>query len=201
VSDVRDPPRRRETGRHVVIHALARLRVTLGFVFGALVLALARPTPRSLAIGFGIAALGEAIRIWAAGHLNKSREVTTSGPYRWVAHPLYVGSAVMGVGLAIAGASLTATTVIAAYLVTTLTAAVKSEETYLRRTFGEQYELYRESQRARRQLNTGRAQRRFSLELARSNREYRAVAGFLVAILLLVLKAAYNGAFRAAAER
>ena len=107
----------------------------------------------------------------------------------------------MGVGLAIAGASLTATTVIAAYLVTTLTAAVKSEETYLRRTFGEQYELYRESQRARRQLNTGRAQRRFSLELARSNREYRAVAGFLVAILLLVLKAAYNGAFRAAAER
>ena len=63
-----------------MIHALARLRVTLGFVFGALVLALARPTPRSLAIGFGIAALGEAIRIWAAGHLNKSREVTTSGP-------------------------------------------------------------------------------------------------------------------------
>ena len=29
-----------------------------------------------------VAALGEALRIWAAGHLNKSREVTSSGPYR-----------------------------------------------------------------------------------------------------------------------
>ena len=201
MSDVRDPPRRRESGRHVVIHALARLRVTLGFVFGALVLALAQPTARSLAIGFGIVAIGEGIRIWAAGHLNKSREVTTSGPYRWVAHPLYVGSAVMGIGLAVACANLTATTVIVAYLVTTLTAAVKSEETYLRRTFGEQYELYRESQRARRQLSGGRSSRRFSLAQARTNREYRAVAGFLVAILLLALKAAYNGAFRAAAGR
>jgi protein-S-isoprenylcysteine O-methyltransferase Ste14 len=198
VSDVRDPPRRRETGRHVIIHALARLRVTLGFVFGALVLALARPTARSLVTGYGIAAIGEGIRIWAAGHLNKSREVTSSGPYRWVAHPLYVGSAVMGIGLAIACANLTATTVIIAYLITTLTAAVKSEETYLRRTFGEQYELYRDSQRARRQMSVG-TPRRFSFGLARANREYRAVAGFLVAILLLVLKAAYNGAFRAAA--
>ena len=84
---------------------------------------------------------------------------------------------------------------------TTLTAAVKSEETYLRRTFGEQYELYRESQRARRQLSGGRSPRRFSLAQARANREYRAVAGFLVAILLLALKAAYNGAFRVAAGR
>jgi len=201
VSDVRDPPRRREGGRHIVIHALARLRVTLGFVSGAIVLALARPTPRSLEIGFAIAAIGEAIRIWAAGHLNKGREVTTSGPYRWVAHPLYVGSSVMGIGLAVACANLTAATVIVAYLVTTLTAAMKSEETYLRRTFGEQYELYRDSQRARRLMSTARTPRRFSLALAMTNREYRAVTGFVVAILLLVLKATYNGVFQGRAGR
>ena len=201
VSDVRDAPRRREGGRHIVIHAIARLRVTLGFVFGAIVLALAHPTPRSLEIGFGLAAVGEAIRIWAAGHLNKAREVTASGPYRWVAHPLYVGSSVMGIGLAIACANLTAATVIVAYLVTTLTAAVKSEETYLRRTFGDQYELYRDSQRARRSMSRKRSRRRFSLALALANREYRAVAGFVVAILLLVLKATYNGMFRGPAGR
>src|SRR5437867_6854547 len=140
VSNVPEAPRRREGRRHIVVHALARLRVTLGFVFAAIVLALARPTPRSLVIGLGIAGVGEGIRIWAAGHLNKAREITTSGPYRWVAHPLYVGSSVMGIGLAVACANLTAATVIVAYLVTTLTAAMKSEETYLRRTFGEQYE-------------------------------------------------------------
>jgi protein-S-isoprenylcysteine O-methyltransferase Ste14 len=196
VSNVTHGHRRREGRRHIVIHALARLRVTLGFVFGAIVLALAQPTPRSLGFGLGIAAVGEAVRIWAAGHLNKGREVTSSGPYRWVAHPLYVGSSIMGAGLAIACASLTATTVIAAYLATTLTAAIKSEETFLRRIFGDQYELYRESQKARRQMSHAAARRRFSLNLAIANREYRAVAGFVIAILLLVLKATYNGSFR-----
>jgi protein-S-isoprenylcysteine O-methyltransferase Ste14 len=196
VSDVSEAPGRREGRRHIVVHALARLRVTLGFVFGAIVLALARPTPRSLVIGLGIAAVGEGLRIWAAGHLNKAREITTSGPYRWVAHPLYVGSSIMGIGLAIACASMTGATVIGAYLTTTLSAAVKSEETFLRRAFGDQYELYRESQRARRQTSTGTPQRRFSVALVMSNREYRAVTGFVIAVLLLVLKAAYNGMFR-----
>jgi protein-S-isoprenylcysteine O-methyltransferase Ste14 len=201
VSDVGEAPRRREGRRHIIVHALARLRVTLGFVFGAIVLALARPTPRSLGIGLGIAAVGEGIRIWASGHLNKAREITMSGPYRWVAHPLYVGSSVMGVGLAIACASMTGATVIGAYLMTTLSAAVKSEETFLRRTFGDQYELYRESQRARRRMSTRLARRRFSVALMLSNREYRAVMGFVIAVLLLVLKAAYNGAFRGPAGR
>ena len=41
----------------------------------------------------GAIACGRAKRcgFWAAGHLHKSREVTSSGPYRWLAHPLYVG--------------------------------------------------------------------------------------------------------------
>lgn len=186
---------RRRERRPVIVHALARLRVPLGFVFGAIVLALARPTGRSLAIGFGVAAVGEAIRIWAAGHLNKAREVTTSGPYRWVRHPLYVGSSVMGAGLAIASGSVTVAVLIAVYLVATLTAAIKSEDAFLRRTFGEQYDLYREGQMAKRAESAGRSPRRFSVAQAMANREYRAVAGFLVAVLLLILKATYNGSF------
>ena len=39
---------------------------------------------------------GEALRIWAAGHLEKGREVTASGPYRWTRHPLYLGSTIIG---------------------------------------------------------------------------------------------------------
>jgi hypothetical protein len=37
--------------------------------------------------------------------------------------------------------------------------------------------------------------RRFSLAQAIANREHRAVAGALLAVLLLSLKAAYNGVF------
>jgi len=72
----------------------------------------------------------------AAGHLEKSREVTCSGPYRWSRHPLYVGSALMGVGLAIAGNSAVAAAVIGFYLMITMAAAIRTEEAFLRSRFG-----------------------------------------------------------------
>lgn len=170
--------------------ALARRRVPLGFAFGVLVFWLAAPTPASLLAGTSIATAGELIRIWAAGHLNKSREVTASGPYRWFAHPLYIGSSVMGAGLAIACASLAVFAIVAIYLGVTLPAAVRNEEAFLRRTFGDQYERYR-----RRGAASDETRRRFSLAQAMQNREYRAVVGLLLAVLLLTWKATYNGVF------
>jgi protein-S-isoprenylcysteine O-methyltransferase Ste14 len=180
--------------RSTVIGVIARMRVALGFVFGVLVLILAQPTGRSLLVGMSVAAVGELFRIWAAGHLHKSREVTASGPYRFVPHPLYVGSSVMGVGLAISCTSVLVALLIAVYLVTTLTAAIKSEEAYLRRTFGDQYDLYRSGVAAKRR-DLAETRRRFSVAQAIANREYRAVVGFVIAVLLLVWKATYNGAF------
>jgi hypothetical protein len=170
--------------------ALARRRVGLGFVSGVLVFALARPTGASLAAGTAVAALGELLRVWAAGHLNKAREVTSSGPYRFLAHPLYVGSSIMGVGLAIASASVAAAVAIAVYLGVTLTAAIRSEEAFLRKTFGAEYDRYH-----RREAAAPEAERRFSAARAIANNEHRAAVGLGVAVLLLLLKATYNGMF------
>jgi hypothetical protein len=167
---------------------LARFRVALGWVCAPLVFILANPTKESLVVGAAVGAIGEGIRIWAAGHLYKAREVTSSGPYRYFAHPLYVGSTVMGAGLALASANLIAAALIALYLFVTLRAAINSEEAFLRRTFGDQYDLYRQ------QRVVNRA-RRFSLSQAMANREYRALTGLGVALLLLGLKATYNGFF------
>jgi len=202
VADDRGSKRIHGRGRDMWVAMIARMRVALGFVFGVLVLVLAQPTQASLLVGMSIAAGGEAIRIWAAGHLRKSREVTVSGPYRWVAHPLYVGSSVMGVGLAITSMSIVVAVLIAVYLVATLTAAIKSEEAFLRRTFGEQYDLYKSGVAARRRERSVASRRPFSLEQAIANREYRALSGLGIAILLLIWKATYNGLFwRAAGTR
>jgi F0F1-type ATP synthase membrane subunit c/vacuolar-type H+-ATPase subunit K len=172
--------------------------VPLGFVFGAAVLWLAEPTPASLAAGIAIALPGEALRIWAAGHLNKSREITSSGPYRWFAHPLYVGSSLLGAALAVASANVIVALLIAVYLATTLTAAIRSEEAFLRRTFATEYAHYRQAPAS----NRLDRDRRFSAARAVANREHRTVAGLVVVLLLLVLKATYNGSFwRAAAGR
>jgi len=165
---------------------LARWRVTLGFLFGVFAFWLARPTWATVLPGAVIATLGEAIRIWAAGHLQKSREVTTSGPYRWSAHPLYVGSSIMGLGLAVASGSIVVAVMVAVYLTATMTAAMKNEEAFLRKTFGDEYDRYRQG------LASSTPNRRFSMSQVVANHEHRAVVGLLLAMLLLALKAAAN---------
>jgi protein-S-isoprenylcysteine O-methyltransferase Ste14 len=184
----------------IAMQLLARFRVALGWVFAPLVFIAADPTAVSIAIGAAVAAVGEALRFWAAGHLNKAREVTSSGPYRWVAHPLYVGSSVMGAGLAVASGSPIAAFLIALYLSVTLRAAIRSEEAFLRRMFGAEYDRYRARTRTPNGDGVAATRRTFSVARAIDNREHRAVAGLVGALLLLALKATYNGSFwRAAA--
>ena len=159
--------------------------MALGFVCGAAALVLARPTWTTWMIGCSVAVVGEAVRIWAAGHLEKDREVTSSGPYRVTAHPLYVGSAIMGVGFAIAASSIIVAGLVGLYLVTTLSAAVRREEAFLRTTFGEGYKAY--------QTGSAKPSRTFSLDRVRRNREYRAVGGLCVVALILALETALRG--------
>jgi protein-S-isoprenylcysteine O-methyltransferase Ste14 len=155
---------------------IARLRVPLGFLFGAVVVWFAQPTPRSVAWGAAIAVAGEALRVWAAGHLEKGREVTSSGPYRFIRHPLYAGSTLMGIGLAVASASMIVAALVGVYLLTFITAAVRMEEAFLRSRFGDAYDRYASGQVG---------SRRFSLTRAIANREYRAVIGLMAVLSFL----------------
>ena len=168
-----------------LVGTLARWRGTLGFVMAGVVLWLARPTMTSLLAGAAVALVGEAIRVWAAGHVEKSREVTRSGPYRYTRHPLYLGSSLIGAGIALASASVIVAGLVAAYVTTTLTAAIRAEEAHLRDKFGGEYDAY-----AARLAPP--MQRSFSLPRARANREHHTVAGLLLAFALLALKVGYS---------
>jgi protein-S-isoprenylcysteine O-methyltransferase Ste14 len=160
---------------------LARFRVPLGFASAAVGMAFAHPTATSLLAGGAIAVVGEAVRVWASGHLEKGREVTRSGPYRLVRHPLYLGSSIIGLGFMVAANSVWVALLVAAYLATTLLAAMRSEEAHLDAKFGGEYSAYRD----------GRAEpvdRPFSLARVRENQEYRAVAGLALGLGLLYLR-------------
>ena len=169
-----------------MVRRIARLRVTIGFVAGVIVLWLAQPTSRSLAVGAAIAAIGEAIRVWAAGHLEKGREVTSTGPYMFTRHPLYLGSSIVGLGFAIASAHLVAGLVVLVYLAVTLMAAIRTEEAHLTEKFGAAYPAYRSGQAVAQP-------RRFSMARAVRNREYRALVGLLIVLLVLALKVRSTG--------
>ena len=165
------------------VDTAARLRVPLGFVTGIAALVLADPTRDSLIAGASVAAVGEALRVWAAGHLEKSREVTTSGPYRFTRHPLYAGSAVMSIGFVIAAHSLVVALLAAVYLAVTYSSAIRREEAFLTERFGAAYPDYKAGR-------LGGVARSFSIERAMRNREYRAVIGMLVALAILALRIA-----------
>ena len=166
-----------------LVEWLARKRVPLGFATAVVTAILAAPTWDSWRLGLFVAVIGEAIRIWAAGHLEKGREVTRSGPYRWTAHPLYVGSSVLALGVVIAAHSVVICVFALIYMVATLTAAVRTEEAFLRGRFGNAYDEYRRSE------GEG-MERRFSLARAWRNKEYRAVIGILIGFGFLALRVA-----------
>jgi protein-S-isoprenylcysteine O-methyltransferase Ste14 len=164
-----------------LVRMVARRRVALGFVAAAAMLALARPTWESLGAGLLVAAVGEGLRVWAAGHLEKGREVTRSGPYRFFGHPLYAGSMVIALGVAIAARGALPALLAGLYMGVTIASAIQVEEAHLRDTFGAAYDDYRASR-------GGPMARRFSLSRVMRNREYRAVGGLLLGFGLLALK-------------
>jgi protein-S-isoprenylcysteine O-methyltransferase Ste14 len=164
-----------------MLRGLARLRVPLGFACAVVAFWLARPTQGSLVAGIAIALVGQGLRIWASGHIEKGREVTRSGPYRWVRHPLYVGSAIMAAGFLVAARDVAVAAVVATYMIFTLLAAIRTEEQVLEDRFGSEYSAYRAG-------TAPPVDRPFSLARARGNREYRAVIGTLVGFAILFWK-------------
>jgi len=160
---------------------LTRYRVFLGFVLAAVTLWLATPMLDSLIVGGAMLIAGEGMRLWAAGHLEKSKEVTRSGPYRFTRHPLYLGSTLIGLGYAIAARHPVVAVIVAAYLLLTLTAAILSEEAHLREKFGDEYDAYAEKRAAP-------MERSFSWRRAVGNREHHAIAGVLAALCVLAMK-------------
>jgi protein-S-isoprenylcysteine O-methyltransferase Ste14 len=49
-------------------------------------------------IGLVLIIFGEIIRIWATGHLEKNKNLTTSGPYAHIKNPMYAGSFIILIG-------------------------------------------------------------------------------------------------------
>ncbi len=157
---------------------LARLRVPLGFAAAAVSFFLASPSWTSWRLGLGVALSGELLRLWASGHIEKSREITRSGPYRFVRHPLYLGSALLGLGFIVAANDAAVAVLTLLYLGLTLTAAARSEEAHLDEKFQGAYSDYRAGTMAP-------ADRPYSWRRVFANREYQAVAGLVAVFAFL----------------
>jgi len=173
----------------------ARSRVPLGFALGVAYLIFSQPTPRLFGAGAAVALLGLGVRTWAAGYLDKNRNLTVSGPYAYTRHPLYLGSLLMGLGFAVAGGSLALDIAFVALFVLVYWPVMRREEGHLRCQFGATYDRYADvvplllpTRFARR--HTFSSGEKFSWKRYKKNREYEAAAGYLAGIIFLALKMA-----------
>ena len=170
----------------------ARRRRTLFATLIPLALwAFGHPTPRSVLVGLAFVAVGQAIRIWAAGYIAKDRQVATGGPYAYVRNPLYFGSLFMSVGFAVMANEWWAYSVVGVQFLFFYYLAILSEERYLKANLGEDYHAYYRA--VPRFWPNGRrlphAESAFGWDQVRYNKEYRSYVPVGLLCLLFALKA------------
>ena len=112
-----------------------RIRVPLGFVFAAIFLWQARPTPAALAASLLLVVPGLWLRAYASGYVKKNAELTTSGPYAYTRNPLYLGSLMIAFGFGAASASWLLVGLLAALFAVIYIPTIQGEESYLRSQF------------------------------------------------------------------
>jgi protein-S-isoprenylcysteine O-methyltransferase Ste14 len=80
---------------------LRKIRKIPLFIGALLLVIFAKPSKPGMMIGIILIVIGEGIRIWAAGHLQKNEALTVTGPYAYVKNPLYIGSILISTGFCI----------------------------------------------------------------------------------------------------
>lgn len=133
-------------------------RLALSYTGLVLLIYFAEPTPVSIAIGIVPIVLGQALRVWAAGHLIKNKRLTTTGPYAYVKNPLYVGAITILIGFCIVGMPpwnlelswsnrrlILYILFLAAFFLYYMPRKMKIEGDRLRKIYGDDYTRYEES--------------------------------------------------------
>lgn len=116
----------------------------------------AQPTIMSLAIGFAIIVLGEAIRFWGVSIAGSETRTTgavggtyliTNGPFAFVRNPLYVGNMLLYIGVGVMSIALFPWLLVIAvvWFYIQYSLIVSKEEEYLAERFGADYEHYRQT--------------------------------------------------------
>lgn len=119
----------------------AHNRVRATIIFALAYVAFSRPHWGGLAAGAAFVAAGQAVRTWGAGYLEKNKSLARGGPYRLIRHPLYAGSFLMGLGLAVTAEHAVWWTVLYVFLfIGFFVPAIHVEELRMQSIFGAEYQ-------------------------------------------------------------
>jgi len=192
-------PRREKGG-----FSLRAQRLKLAWLLAPLFLMVARPSPGALLAGAVFSLSGLVLRGVAAGAIDKDKVLATEGVYARLRHPLYLGSFLVGLGLAMGGGRWWILALYPGLFAWVYRRAIAAEEEALGFLFGEAYGEYRAQvpaflPRIRRGSarpepsgtepgSARRSRRGFRLALYMRNREWEAALGTLAGYVLLLAR-------------
>lgn len=170
---------------------LYRWRVRSGLFAAILGIVLSRPNTNSLLAGTAITLAGLGLRVWATGHLQKEKQLAVSGPYRFSRNPLYLGNFILGVGVVVGSRSWWMAGLFMVYFAVFYPAAISWESKRLKVLFPQGYEGYRDKVPSffPTAIPPSPAQKKkFSWNLYKKNKEYRAALGAAIYWAALAIK-------------
>jgi len=171
-----------------------RIRVPLGFIFAIVYLWLARPTKVSVIMGALLMIPGLVFRGLASGHVQKDKQLTTSGPYAYTRNPLYLGSLMLATGFAIAARSWWIVAIMLVMFAAIYIPVIAGEERYLRQTFPNYADYALHVPRMLPRFSRyGIQQSAYSSARYWKHREYEASIGCVVVLAVLVVKLILKG--------
>jgi protein-S-isoprenylcysteine O-methyltransferase Ste14 len=143
-------------------------------------------TQLSVCLGLSLVAAGTLLRSWAAGILHKRIQLTTSGPYGLVRHPLYVGSFMMMLGFSALVNDTENIWIVIGPILAILVLRSIDEERSLSARFPADWKEYTESvpRYVPRRLSTN-GPSNWSLRQWLHNREYQAASAALVGLVAI----------------
>jgi hypothetical protein len=138
---------------------------------------------------------GEAVRLWASGHLEKTKTLATGGPYAHSRNPLYLGSGLLALGAAAASASPWVVLAVSAYFVAFYPRVIREEAAFLRDKFHSPYDIWAADVPLfwPRLSPAGPRSSRFEWRRVSANREWRTAAALPVVALLLYARGHWTG--------
>jgi len=109
--------------------------IVLGLVAG-------RPSAATILAGVPLLLLGIAMHLWAKGCLHQEQEVTTSGPYRYVRHPFYLGNLLLDAATALMSGSALLMSIFPFWWTAVYIPVMQREEATMAGLFGDRYHAY-----------------------------------------------------------
>jgi protein-S-isoprenylcysteine O-methyltransferase Ste14 len=175
-----------------IAEILARWRVRLGYPLAILVLWVSRPVPRSIVYGAVLGAIGLLVRARAAGYLHKQQVLTVTGPYAYTRNPLYLGSAILALGIATASRSWIGAALLLSYFAVVYSVVMHREEQELRQHHGAAFDEFAHNvplflPRLTAAKLSPASSGAYSFEQYKKNQEYRAAIGFLLVLIVFIV--------------